>query len=197
MTDVSLLHGPLTYLGITLAAIVEGEIAYVAAAALVAQGHLNPLGVVLSGALGASIGDQAYFYVFRGRLAKWIARYPSLERKTAPLVARVRRHGRLMVMLIRFAPGLRIALAAACAYVEVPPLTFSFLNAVTALLWSVVLLVLVAWVGPTYLAQFGLSGWKGALLVGALIVGLFKLLGRYEHRVLETNTEASRLMVER
>ena len=52
------LHGPVVYLGIVLAAIVEGEIAYVAASTLVAQGHLNPLGVVLAGTVGA--GQRAY-----------------------------------------------------------------------------------------------------------------------------------------
>jgi hypothetical protein len=46
-------------------------------------------------------------------------------------------------------------------------------------------LVLVAWVGPTYLAQFGLEGWKGALAVGLLVLALFKVLGSYERRVIE------------
>lgn len=123
----------LTYAGILLAAIVEGEIAYIGAAALVAQGQLSPLGVLTAGALGAAIGDQAYFYMFRGRLPRWVARYPSLEQKTRPLVSRVRRHDALMVLLIRFAPGMRIALAAACAWVDVSPLKFSVLNLVSAL----------------------------------------------------------------
>ena len=175
----------LPYAGLTLAAIVEGEVAYIAAATLVAEGHLYPLGVLFAGALGASIGDQAYFYIFRGRLPRWMARIPSLQRKAEPLIARVRRHARLMVLLIRFAPGFRIALAAACAAVDVPPATFSLLNAISALAWAFTLLVLVAWVGPTYLAQFGLEGWKGALVVGLLLLLLFKVLGSYERRVIE------------
>ena len=105
--DVSGLVPLLPYVGILLAAIIEGEIAYVAAAALVAQGHLNAFGVVVAGAFGAAVGDQAFFYVFRGRLPRWVARYPSLEQKSAPLVDRVRRHDALMVLLIRFAPAAR------------------------------------------------------------------------------------------
>ena len=58
-----------------------------------------------------------------------------------------------MVLLIRFAPGLRIALAAACAWIDVPALKFSVLNLVSAFVWAVALLVIVGWVGPTYLAQ--------------------------------------------
>ncbi|MEQ1912444.1 MAG: hypothetical protein ABMA15_26720, partial [Vicinamibacterales bacterium] len=88
LMDFSGLVPLLPYFGILLAAIIEGEIAYVGAAALVAQGHLNALGVVVAGAFGAAIGDQAFFYVFRGRLPRWVARYPSLEQKSAPLVGR-------------------------------------------------------------------------------------------------------------
>jgi len=175
----------LPYAGITFAAIVEGEVAYIGAAALVAEGRLHPLAVLVAGTLGASIGDQTYFYIFRGRLPRWLARFPSLQQKTAPLIERVRRHAALMVLLIRFAPGLRIALAAACAAVDVTPATFSVLDALSSLVWASALLILVAWFGPTYLAQFGLDGWKGALAIGLVILGVCKALGSYERRVIE------------
>jgi membrane protein DedA with SNARE-associated domain len=188
MIDGSALEGVpavLVYGGILLAAIVEGEIAYIGAATLVADGRLHPLAVLVAGALGAAIGDQAYFYVFRGRLPRWLARYPSLERKTAPLVSRVRRHAALMVFLIRFAPGLRIALAAACAAADVPPRTVSTLNLLAAFVWAGALLILVAWVGPAYLARFGLAGWRGALAAGLTILVLFRVLASYERRAIE------------
>jgi len=175
----------LPYCGVALAAIVEGELTYVAAAALVAEGRLHPLGVMVAGAFGAAIGDQAYFYLFRGRLPQWLARYPSLQRKTAPLVERVRRHAKLMVLLIRFAPGLRIALAAACAAADVPPRTMSVLNLLSAFVWAAALLILVGWLGPAYLAQFGLAGWRGALAVGLTLLVLFRVLGSYERRAIE------------
>jgi membrane protein DedA with SNARE-associated domain len=179
------LSGVLPYAAVLGFAIVEGEIAYIGAAALVADGQLHPLGVLLAGTLGASIGDQTYFYVFRGRLPRWMARYPALQQKAEPLVSRVRRHARLMVMLIRFAPGLRIALTAACAWAEVPPRTFSALNLLSAFAWATLLLLLVAWAGPTFLSRFGLGGWRGALLAGVLIFGVFKILGLYERRALD------------
>ena len=173
------------YCGVLTAAIVEGEIAYIAAAVLVAHGQLNPVGVLVSGTVGAAVGDQMYFYLFRGRLRRWMARYPALERRAAPLVGRVRRHSRTMVMLIRFAPGLRIALAAACAWVEVPPWTFSILNALSAFVWAAGLLVIVGWLGPAVLVQYGLGGWKGALMVGVAVVACLRALGAYERRALE------------
>lgn len=170
------------YLATAIAAAVEGELAYVAAAALVASGRLNPVWVVIAGTIGAAIGDQVYFYLFRGRLARWIARFPSLEHSAVPLVALVRRRATMMVLLIRFVPGLRVALTAACVYVEVPPLKFSILNTITALVWAVVLLVLVAWFGPASLARLGLGGWKGALVMGVAVVVLLQLLSRFERR---------------
>jgi membrane protein DedA with SNARE-associated domain len=175
----------LPYAGILIAAVVEGEIAYVGAAALVAQGQLNPIGVLVCGAIGAAIGDQAFFFVFRGRLPRWVARYPSLEQKAAPLVSRVRRHEGVMVLMIRFAPGLRIALAAACAWVDVSPVKFSVLNLLSSFVWAAALLVLVGWFGPAYLSRYGLGGWKGALLIGLVVLGVFKVLGRYERRAME------------
>ena len=128
-----------------------------------AQGQLNALRVLCRRRASARRSAiRLFFYVFRGRLPRWVARYPSLEAKTAPLLDRVRRHDALMVLLIRFAPGLRIAIAAACAWVDVPPLKFSVLNLLSAFVWALALLVLVGWLGPTYLAQFGLGGWRGA-----------------------------------
>ncbi|MEO8075344.1 MAG: VTT domain-containing protein [Acidobacteriota bacterium] len=175
----------LPYCGVLIAATLEGEIAFIGAAALVAHGQLNAAGVLVSGAIGAAIGDQAFFYAFRGRLPRWLARYPSLERRAAPLTEHVRRHDALMVLLIRFTPGLRIAIAAACAWVDVSPLKFSALNLLSSFVWAFVLLVLVGWLGPSSLAQFGLEGWKGALVIGFVLLGLLKLFGSYERRVLE------------
>src|SRR5262245_45524961 len=132
---------------------VEGEIAYLGAAALVAAGQLNPWAVVGAGTVGAALGDQFFFYALRGRLPRWMARYPSLARKTAPLVNRVRRHDAVMVVLMRFAPGLRIAIAAACAWARVPALKFSMLSLISAFVWAITLIGLVGWLGPACLAR--------------------------------------------
>ncbi len=175
----------LIYFGILIAASIEGEVAYLAAAALVAQGHLNPIGVIAAGASGAALGDQFYFYLLRGRLQRWLDRYPSIARRGQALVRQVRRHEAPMILIIRFAPGLRIALAAACAYAGVAPLKFSVLNALASLVWAVVVLTFVAWIGPTYLPSLGVSGWWSALVPALLIVIIFRIVGRVERHALE------------
>ena len=178
------LDRPLVYVGILVAAMVEGEVAFVAAATLVGQGYLNPLGVMAAGTAGASLGDQFYFYLLRGRLRRFLNRYESIARRGESLVRRVRRHQSAMVFAIRFAPGLRIALAAACAYAGVTPLRFSALSFVSSAVWAAGLLIVVAWIGPTYLSSLGISGWWGALVPAVLIVLLFRIAGYFERRAL-------------
>jgi membrane protein DedA with SNARE-associated domain len=176
------LTGVMVYVGIFIAAAVEGEVAYVLAATLVGQRHLNPVGVVVAGAAGAALGDQFYFYLLRGRLRRWLDRYDSIARRGRTLVSQVRRHEVPMVLMIRFAPGLRIALAAACAYAGVGAVRFSVLNTVASVAWAVGVLALVAWVGPTYLTALGISGWWSALAPAVLIVIVFHIVGRVERR---------------
>jgi len=175
------------YAGILASAMIEGEVAYVVAATLVGHGYLNPLAVVAAGAAGAAVGDQFCFYMLRGRLRRWLDRYESLARRGRRLAEHVRRRQVPTVLLIRFAPGLRIALAAACAYAGVHPLRFTLLNVVSAICWAVALLVLVAWIGPTYLAAAGISGWWGAVIPAGVIVILFRLLGKAEQHAFANN----------
>ena len=76
------------------------------------------------------------------------------------------------------------AIAAACAWVDVSPLKFSLLNLLSSFVWAFALLIAIGWLGPAYLGQYGLGGWKGALVIGLLIFGAFKWLGAYERRAL-------------
>lgn len=185
-------HGPLLYAAIVAAAAVEGEVTFVAASALVGRGLLDPTGVLLAGAAGAAIGDQAWFYLIRGALQRWRDRIPAVARRREWLVGRVRRHEIATVCAIRFAPGLRIALAATCAYVNVRPLRFSFWNAVSSLCWAALLLGAIAWAGPGVLDRVGISGWWGALIPAGAILLVSVVLGRTERRRLETHDDGPR-----
>lgn len=164
--------GIAAYLAVMIAAAVEGEVTFIAAAALVSQGLLNPAAVVAAGAAGAALGDQFYFYMLRGPLRRWLGRRPTLAAKSERLVEVVRRHDTAMSLAIRFAPGLRIALAAACAYAGVRPLKLSALNIVASVVWAVVTLTLVAYLGPATLKRIGITGWWGALIPAAIVLSL-------------------------
>jgi membrane protein DedA with SNARE-associated domain len=184
-------HGAAAYFVILAAALVEGEIVFVASAALVSQGVLDPIGVAVAGALGAACGDQIPFYLLRGRLRRWLDRRPAIARRGAQLVRRVRRHETLTVLAIRFSPGLRLAIAAACAYAGVPPLKFSLLSVVSAMSWAVSLLVLVAWLGPAVFGRLGIPGWAAAAIPAVLVVLAVRWLSREEQRDLDEDADAT------
>jgi membrane protein DedA with SNARE-associated domain len=170
--------GGLAYIVVFVAAVLEGEVVFVTASILVGRGELNALGVLIAGALGGSTGDQFWYYALRGRLQRWLDRFPRIAQHQRRIEARVRRNSTIMVLACRFLPGLRVAIPAACAYGGVRPLKFSTLNLVSALAWASSIMTLVAWGGPTALHYVGLEGWWAVAVPGAMIVLFFRWLGR-------------------
>jgi membrane protein DedA with SNARE-associated domain len=170
--------GGLAYVVVFIAAVLEGEVVFVTASVLVGRGDLDPLGVLIAGALGGSAGDQFWYYALRGRLQRWLQRFPRIARHQRAVVARVRNNSTLMVLACRFLPGLRVAIAAACAYGGVSPLKFSSLNLLGALVWASAILSVVAWGGPAALAWIGLDGWWAIAVPAAMIVLFFRWLGK-------------------
>jgi membrane protein DedA with SNARE-associated domain len=173
------------YVAIAAGAAVEGEALYSGAAVLVGLGRLDPVPVLVAGAVGASLGDQFYFYLLRGRLRGLLDRIGFLARRRPAIVSAVRRSESLIILAIRFSPGFRITMAAACAYAGVGPLKFSLLNAASAVVWAAVLLVAVAWVGPTLLSGLGLSGAWALVLPAILLVIVARTLGRASKSALQ------------
>lgn len=176
--------GGLAYGVIFLAALIEGEVVFVAAAALVGQGSLDPVGVVIAGGLGASAGDQLAFYLLRHRIRSWLDRVALLQRIGHALQHAVQRHAGLLAMGVRFAPGLRLTIIAACAYSSVSPWLFSICNLIGAAVWAVSLLALVAWLGPAWMSSLGLHGWWSVVVPAAVIVVVFVAAGRLARRAL-------------
>jgi membrane protein DedA with SNARE-associated domain len=164
--------GPLAYLAVFVATVIEGEVVFVAATVLVQTGHLEALGVFVAAALGGSVGDQLYFYALRGRLRHWLDRFPTWSRRRDRIIARVREHASAMILLCRFLPGLRVAIPAACAYAEVAPTRFSLLSLLSSLAWAAAIMGFIGWLGPTSFAQLGVKAWWTPI-VPALLVLLF------------------------
>ena len=168
--------GGLAYVVVFLAALIEGEIVFIASATLAGQGSLNPLGVVAAGTLGAAAGDQIPFYLLRYHARTWLDRLPAMRRVSGTLIGAVTRRRALLAFLIRFSPGLRIAIASACAYADVPPLIFSTCSVLGALVWATCIVVVVGWLGPESLSRLGVSGWWAALVPAAVLLILLKTI---------------------
>lgn len=168
----------LIYLGIFIAAAVEGEMVFVAASVSVALGHLDFWGVLVAGALGGSTGDQFFFYAFRGPFRHLLDKYPRLARKRKAISRLVEAYAIPLASVCRFLPGLRIAIPAACATTSIPSWLFSTISLCSAFGWAAAILGLIAGAGPNALNRLGVArNW--ALGASALVViALFILLGR-------------------
>jgi membrane protein DedA with SNARE-associated domain len=170
--------GPLAYLAVFIATIVEGEVVFVGATVLVQMGRLEPLGVYTAAALGGSIGDQLYFYALRGRLRRFLDRFPTWARRRDRIIGKVRKNASAMILACRFLPGLRVAIPAACACADVAPLRFTSLSLVSSLAWAAAVMAVITWLGPTSFAQLGVKAWWTPLIPAALVLLFSYWLGR-------------------
>lgn len=181
LLHVTLDHsGGFVYLLIFLAAAVEGEIIFVTASVLVGLGRLDPAAVLLAGALGGSAGDQFYFFALRGRLHRWLSRFPRFARRQYAVIDRIRSQATFLMLACRFLPGLRIAIPAACASIGIHPIRFVSLNLVSAFCWAGTILVFVAWVGGRAVAAAGLHGIWQLIVPAVLVVIFFRWLARID-----------------
>jgi membrane protein DedA with SNARE-associated domain len=169
--------GPLAYLAVFIATVIEGEVVFVGAAVLVHLGRLDALGVYGAAALGGSAGDQLYFYLLRGRMS-WLDRFPTWSRRRDRIVARVRQNASAMILACRFLPGLRVAIPAACAYADVSPARFTTLSILSSLGWAAAIMGLIAYLGPASFAELGIKAWWTPLVPAALVLGFTYWLGR-------------------
>ncbi|MBP6716589.1 MAG: VTT domain-containing protein [Acidobacteria bacterium] len=168
----------LTYPLIAVAAFIEGEVVFIGAAALVSQGVLSAVPVMLWGALGATAGDQLVFYALRGRARTFLDRWPTIERFGRAFTPRVRANDAFAILIIRFAPGLRIAIAAACAYAEVPAMKFTVLSTLSSLAWAAAILAVVGYIGPAAFHRIGVHSWVAPVITGLVLAAVFYVSGR-------------------
>src|SRR6266850_6682921 len=133
----------LAYLGILVAAIVEGDVVYSGAVVMVYLGRLNAVGVLMAGSIGGWAGDQFYFYLARGRAAKWLDRFEKIAKRRRLIQSRMQKHATKFILAVRFLPGLRIAIPLACAYAGIAPLRFSGLSFISAVAWASAIMFLI------------------------------------------------------
>lgn len=152
----------------------QGEAAVIVGGALAAQGYWPWWGVWLLACVPAVLGHQIYFLLGRYGGDRLIARLPV---RWHPAVERARvivreRDSRIM-LLMRFAYGIRLPLPFVCGAAGISPLRFLRYNVGTALLWSLIFTALgLAW-GTAATAVFGRVAHYGMLvLLGSVAFGL-------------------------
>jgi membrane protein DedA with SNARE-associated domain len=166
-----------SYLAISLAAFIEGEIYYSKVAADAVNGKLSWPLVLTAGAIGGALGDQFWFYLLRGRI-HWLDRFPRLLRYRDQVMSRVHENETGLVLVSRFLPGLRTAILIACAYAKTNPVGRAVArNLISAFAWAGAIMAFVKG-GASTLNAFGLNAWWGPFIPAILVVLFFRWLGR-------------------
>jgi phosphatidylglycerol lysyltransferase len=116
---------------------VEGEAVLLAAGLLARHGFFR-LPVVIAIAVAANtFADQFYFLLARQRGRAWFEKRFGQSPRIQSLVAGMGRHAFPLLLLSRFAYGLRIAIPAACGVVGMGIVAFTLVDVVAGLLWAV------------------------------------------------------------
>jgi len=142
--------------------LLEGETLLLLAGYAAHRGYLDFAAVVAVAALGATIGDQGWFLLGRYQGRRLLDRHPGLGSKVHRALALIEYHPTTILLAMRFAWGLRIALPIAVGMSRIPWQRFLLLNLLSAILWAPV----VAGVGYAF---------------GALIARHISGLHRVEH----------------
>jgi len=125
--------GPLLLVGAWL----QGEAAVILGGALARQGYWPWWEVWLLASIPAGVGHQIYYLLGRRYGDAVITRFPA---RLQPAFTRanelVRRHQTRVLVLMRFAYGVRLPLPILCGASGVAPGKFLFYNVATALSWA-------------------------------------------------------------
>ena len=166
------------YVGIFIAAILEGEVVYSAAVVAAVLGRLNPLGVLVSGWLGGWAGDQFWYYGARGPLRSWLNRLEKVAKRRRAIEERTRLHASKLILAVRFLPGLRIAIPVACAYAGISAIRFSGLSLSSAFARASSIMFAIRFIGFSSFSSFGLKAWWAPAIPAALVIVFFQWLSR-------------------
>jgi membrane protein DedA with SNARE-associated domain len=180
--DLVIRYGYIVVFGVVLAEQiglpVPSQLLLVSAGALAGSGRLNPLMVLIAGAIASLIGDTVWYWIGRAggpRVLGWICRI-SLEPDSC-----VRRgngmfgkYGGWSLTFAKFVPGISTVAPPLAGIIGMPVHTFMGYSAVAGLVWAGAFIVL-GWVFSSQLEVVGTSleglGSWGLLIVGTAVVG--------------------------
>ena len=152
----------------------QGEAALVVGGALAARGYWPWWAVCAIALVPAVLGHQFYFSLGRRYGEPLLARLPA---RWLPAIERartlVRTHDARIMLLMRFAYGIRLPLPILCGVARIAPARFLRYNLGTALAWA----LLFTWLGYAYgAAATALLGHvmraEAWILLGALSLGV-------------------------
>jgi membrane protein DedA with SNARE-associated domain len=155
-----------------LGGILEGETVFIAAGYAISQGYLEPLSTFLLAVAGGSVGDLGYYALGRWYGARLIRAVSFLRKLHAPATLLLRRWGRAVAFVMRFAYGLRVILPLSIGAARFPLAVFLPFNLLGSLAFSSVYLLLGYFFGEALEEVLSRArGYEGAVLLGIAVAG--------------------------
>lgn len=127
------------YYAVLVGALLEGETVLVMAGFAAYRGYLALPAVMVCAAAGGFLSDQLYFYLGRRHGSFIVRRVPSFEKQSARVNRLLLRYDILVIVLVRFMYGMRIAGPALLGMSELAAWRFVLFNLVGAVLWAALL----------------------------------------------------------
>jgi membrane protein DedA with SNARE-associated domain len=133
--------------------IVPSETTVILGGVAAGQGDQLLLLVILSGAVGAFLGDNAAYLIgrrFKERVRRWADRDPQRVERLDGAARQIRKRGGLLLITARFIPGGRTLLTVSSGLTEQPHRWFAGWVAVATLIWASYAAVLGAVFGRAF-----------------------------------------------
>ena len=130
--------GAYGYFAILIGTFFEGETILILGGLAAHLGYLYLPGVILVAFIGTLSGDQLFFYLGRRHSRAILARHPAWQGRLDRVQRLVEHYQTMLIIGFRFLYGLRTITPFALGMSRVPAGYFFFLNALSALLWGVV-----------------------------------------------------------
>ena len=124
------------YLAVFGGTLLEGEAILLLAGYAAHEGYLSIGWVIAVACVGATLGDQIFFFIGRRFGARLLERFPGLQARVERVNARIVRNDGWIIISLRFAYGLRIAGPIALGLSTLSARRFLVFNALGALLWA-------------------------------------------------------------
>jgi membrane protein DedA with SNARE-associated domain len=134
--DLSQLLAQYGYLAVFIGALLEGESILLLAGYAAHGGYLSFWAVAGVAFFGATLGDQIFFFLGRRFGAAWRDRWPDFDVRAQRVERLLLRYHGWVIILVRFAYGLRIAGPVAIGMCPLPAWRFLLFNAIGALIWA-------------------------------------------------------------
>ena len=134
--DLPLLLSQYGYLAVFVGALLEGESVLLLAGYAAHGGYLSFWVVVAVAFFGATLGDQIFFFLGRRFGEAWRTRWPDFDVRAQRVERLLLRYHGWVIILVRFAYGLRIAGPVAIGMCPLPAWRFLIFNAIGALIWA-------------------------------------------------------------